>query len=212
MNNPALKDIGQVQRLLGAGALAASHLWTRPVHDIHPTDITTFMWRMKAAGRRDEAESAVEVAMREIMQAVSRNELGTPRMLSYSRPQREIMTVGELRRGLEHVGQPKAAAILFALEMELDATGVAMLTWRKARALELTELAATASKACPRHFRCEYVFWSDDTGRPLPLFGLDHDVFEAFGLVWGELAAGYANLVWIDGDADAAALMTYLAR
>jgi hypothetical protein len=119
------------------------------------------------------------------------------------------MTAGQLKRGFEKMPRPYPAAILFSLEMSMNAEEVVMLTRLDAGALrklgKLTEFAAHILDSQPIHIASKYVFWHEVNSTPMPLFGLDAMVFEAFGLLWGELGAACGRLIWIDEDAEAAA-------
>jgi len=136
-------------------------------------------------------------------------------MVDYNPPERVYLTAGELRNGLRYAKQPKAAAILFALETHLTPAEVEGLTWtqvaRMKRQQQLTELAEKCLLACPQQIRFKYAFWQqNDIGGLEPIFGIDHAVFDAFGMIWAELENGYANLIRIDGPADRKSVETYL--
>jgi len=213
---PALKDIGKISTILGVSPLSQSPLWSRPADKISTASIYAFVARMSEAGQRDQAESAIDLAMREVQAAVARNEFASPPMLTYRSPSRVYLTAGELRNGLRHAQQPKAAAILFALETGMDASEVASVTWTMVSRMERTKaLSALAKKcilACPQQLRFPYVFWQNEGGRLARLTGLDFTIFEAFGMVWAELENGYANLIRIDEEADRKSIETYLSR
>ena len=207
---PALKDVGNITQYLGTSPLASSSLWNSPVHAIEPIHLLAFVYRCNEQGFRDLAESSINIAQREIAAAVKRNEFGTPAILSYKPSIVAHLTVGELKAGLERLGQPHASAVLFALETSLDALDVARLTHTRMRRMMLSDLAKHCMNVCPRQITLQYVFWiTDDIGRTLPLFGLDAAVFDAFGMVWAELEQGYANLIMIDGDADRKSIECY---
>lgn len=120
------------------------------------------------------------------------------------------MTAGQLRRGLEKMPRPCPAAILFGLDMSLTADQVITLKWKDALKLHLTEYAAVILNSQPRHIMCDYVFWKELRGKPMPLFGLDGMVFENFGLIWSELTAATKNVIWIDEVAEAEAFLKEL--
>lgn len=202
---PTLKEIGNISQLCGASLLSASPIWNKEVDKIDFMQLHAFVRRLTDEGKRDQAETAVEIILAEVIKAVERGEIVTPKILLYERSTRIALMAGELRDGLLTLGQPHAAAILFGLEMGLDAIGVSSMTRHKLYKIDnnLTSLARNCTRACPRHFMSPYVFWLDRNEAAMPLFGLDHAVFEAFGLVWGELAEGYRNLIMIDSEADA---------
>lgn len=192
----ALKDIGRIGALLGASPLSKSAIWFQPVMEIQSAQLFAFVERFAELGQRDLAETSINIAQSEIQKAIARNELGVPPMLSYKHPLRTRLTVSELKDGLEYLGQTRAAAVMFALETGLDSVGVAMLTHKKLALMpELSEVAQEALKQCPRHIQTPYVFWEERGGKPMPVFGLDAAIFDAFGLVWAELAQGYENLI-----------------
>lgn len=195
----ALKDI--LAGKTGTSPLASSPMWTQQVGDIIPAQISAFVDRQAELGHRDQAESAVEIALAAITRAVGNNELPCPKMLSYYRPNRIVLTSTEIKDGLLMLEQPRAAAVLFALETGMDGVEVSRLTHRLLAEFRKGHSISPIAQEClneapPRHVALQYVFWRDsDAGMPLPLFGLDADVFNAFGLVWAELAQGYNNLV-----------------
>jgi hypothetical protein len=213
MTSPALKDIGRISSLLGVSPLSRSAIWHQPVDTIEPAQLFAFIGRFDEIGQRDLAETAVSIAQSEVQKAIARNEIGISPMLSYSRPTRTYLTFGELKNGLSYVGQPRASAILFALETGLDSVGVSMLTHRRLALMQdLSDLAKNCLDACPRHLRTPYVFWEDRDNIPLPLFGLDAAIFDALGLVWAELAFGYEHLIMTDTEVDRGSLDRFLSR
>lgn len=214
----ALKNVGQMTALLGRSALSRSPLWEKPVGQIHLTQLHAFVARQATAGQKDTAETIVQICLNEVVKAVARDEIPVPAMMSYSAPKRSLMTAGELRDGLALMGREKGAAVLFALETELDATGVGYLTWTTAmrlyRAATLSPLAIACTRVCPRQLHLQYVFWTrfDGLDVPSPLLNLDQDVFDAFGLVWAELAESYDHLIMVDGPADLESVKALLSR
>lgn len=214
---PALKEIGNLANRTGVSCLTQSPLWHQDVATITLVQVFSFIAKMKLNNRLDEAETAVEIVMQEVHQAVARNEIDVPPMLSYERQDRIYLTAGELRRGLMFLGHKRAAAILFALETEMDLTDAARLTYRRLAEIkhdcELSEIANACLEQVPQHIRSPYVFWQERAdGTVTPLFGLDEAVFDAFGLVWAELMEGYENLIMIDEDADRASIECFVRR
>lgn len=210
----ALKDVGQISSLLGVSPLSRSSMWTQPVNTIQPAQFIAFIDRFNELGQRDMAETAIDLAQSEVQRAVTRGEFDAPAMLMYQRPLRTYLTAGDLKRGLEYCGEPHASAIVFALETGLDALGVAMLTHKRlALMTELSDIAKACLDECPQNLHSPYVFWADrGDSIVLPCFSLDHTVFEAFGLVWGELAFGYRHLIMTDSEADRESVECYLKR
>jgi len=214
---PALKDIGTLANRIGVSCLSQSPLWHQDISTIVPAQIYAFVTKMKMNGRLDEGESAIEIALREVHQAVARNEIAVPPMLSYYRPTRIYLTAGELKNGLIYLGGARATATLFALETGMDALDVTRLTHKRLagfrRVHPMSALAEECLRITPRHLSCPYVFWREtDDGMTLPLFGMDAAIFDAFGLVWAELAQGYADLILIDEDADRESIECWLNR
>jgi hypothetical protein len=125
-----------------------------------------------------------------------------------------VLTTGILKRGLIGMVRPRPAAILFGLEAGLEAEQVITLAWQKVKPSTLTPYAIHILDSQPRHIRCQYVFWQNynDGNKPLPLFGLNEEVFDAFGMVWGELAAAYEHIVFIDEDEELARFMPEIAK
>jgi hypothetical protein len=208
-----LKDVGRMSNLIGLGTLKTSALWSQPVDKILPLQIHAFIKRMELAGVKDQAETAVVLCMSELRRVVDTGQLVRPPMLDYSAPNDERMTSGELLQGLRFMGNPKASAVLFALETGMDAYAAGRLTWERAtkmfQAATLTPLAIACTRVCPRQLRLQYVWWQvNEGGVAQPLLNLDADVFDAFGLIWGELAQRYQRLIMIDGDSDIRHLAT----
>lgn len=196
---PVLKDI--LADKVGTSPLAGSPMWTQPVEQIKPAQIHAFVTRLARQGKRDEADTAVEIALTAITRAVGQNLLPVPDMLSYYRPERTYMTTTEFKNGLLALDTVQAAAVLFALETGMDAIQVARLTHRGLATFRKTNELSPVALVCldeapPRHLTLQYVFWQGaDAGMALPLFGLESEVFDAFGLVWGELVQGYQNMI-----------------
>lgn len=214
---PTLKEIGHLASRTGISPLAQSPLWHQDISTITLAQVCAFLAKMKLRDRRDEGESALEIALQEVQQAVARNEIAAPPLLSYRRANRVNLTIGELRQGLAYLDDMRATATLFALETGMNALDVTRLTrprltaWRRTH--QLSPLAAACLHRTPRHLSCPYVFWCEtDDGAPLPLFGMDATIFEAFGLVWAELEQGYARLIWIDTEADRRSIACWLHR
>lgn len=97
------------------------------------------------------------------------------------------------------MGVGKGAAVLFALETGMNAVDVGRLTWpvatRMFRSATLSDIAIGCTSMCLRQLHLQYVFWElNEDGVAAPVFSLDHDVYESFGLVWAELEAAYALL------------------
>ena len=195
--NLALKSIGRISELLGVSPLSQSPLWNKTVDKITPNQVTVFLSQCHIYGRRDEGETAIDIAQREVAAYIDKNQLERPAFLNYRTHYKLSLTLDELKKGLQYLPNERAHAVLFALETNLDATGVAMLTHSSLRKMKLTDLATLCAQCCPRQISMQYVFWQHDDSfnLPLPLFGLDADVFDAFGLVWGELALGYQNIM-----------------
>lgn len=195
---PALKEIAESN---GTSLLAASPMWEQPVDQIIPAQVLAFVARNAALGRRDAAESAVHIALSRVSQAVDAGTLPRPAILNYTRPENAGISLRELRDGLHRMGDLKSAMVTFALEVGMDATEVSYLTYARLKTLRLdgqafSELAEAAlSCAPPRQLALQYVFWEDaELGMPAPVVGLDADIFDAFGMVWAELAFEYNKL------------------
>lgn len=213
---PALQHVGNLANRAGVSPLKGSPMWHQAVETITAAQLYAFVTRLKEQGRRDEAETAIDIAQDEIQKAVARNELAVPQMLAYQNLQHQHLTAGELRDGLAFIGQPEASAILFALETgmsNLDVTSLtyqSLLTYRRRHTL--TPLAEDCVRSRPRHLLSEYVFWQDVGGRPSPIFGLDERIFSVFGMIWPELVWAYRHLIMVDGAADSHAFITLCAH
>jgi hypothetical protein len=195
----ALKNVGQMSNLSGINALTSSPLWEQPVDKIHPLQLHALVWRYAEKNQRDIAETAIQICLAEVNRVAVHNGEDAPLMLNYRSPYHYQMTKNDLRAGLVHLGVNKAAAVLFALESGMDGVEVASLTWNKVMRMfqtaTLTSAAIACIKICPRQLHMQYVFWCrNEDGEPRPIFGLDADVFDAFGLVWAELEHSFAKM------------------
>lgn len=197
----ALKDIEGIRPTLGNTPLSKSPIWTTPVDQIVPAQLTAYRTKMALAGQASEANAAIRFALRCVMTAAWQGKIGAVGMLRYSEPRDTTITAGMLKRGFATMQRPRPAAILFGLESGLEVEQVVSLTWDKAKRLTLTPYAARILNSQPVHVRYPYVFWSEPA-KPRPLFGLSQEVFEVFGLVWAELVAAYDQIVLVDEDAE----------
>ena len=93
-----------------------------------------------------------------------------------------------LYKGFDQLGMASKDAILFAFEMDMSPEQVVTLTWKKVQQHQLTPFAVELLTRQPRHITSGYVFWRPRNNKPEPLFGLELEVFEAFDMIWSELA------------------------
>jgi hypothetical protein len=199
----ALKDIGQIQEILADSPLSQSPLWNKPVDQIIPAQLYAFVTRLSMSDHGEEARASIEIALKELACAVGSGEIPPVDVLQYREPKRDYMTVGELCTGLNKMSIPRPTAVIFALEIGASIEDVVTLTWTKAirlsKAGRLSKLAFECLRSRPRYIRSNYVFWEyGQRNTALPLFGLTKEVFDIFGLVWGELAESYRNIILID--------------
>lgn len=203
-----LKDI--IAGAAGVSHLSRSPLWEQDVATITPAQMVAFVAKLKLDNSGDEAESALDIAVKLVEEAADRGQIPHPGMLAYKRPNFIVLTIGELRRGLAFVQPVQAYAIMFALETGLSSQEVASFTHRDLAVLRRERKLSDIAKAClarqPRNLASPYVFWRSlniagrATTSPVPIMDLDEAVFDAFGLVWAELEQGYANLIYADDD------------
>ena len=201
---PSLKHF--IAGTAGVSHLSQSPLWDQDVETITPAQLIAFVAKLKMVNRGDEAESAIDIAIKQVAEVVKRGEIPSPPMLGYSRPNFIVMTQTELRRGLAFMRPEQAYAVMFALETGLSSQEVARLKHIDLHDLRrerrLSEIANACLERMPRHIISPYVFWraARHNGRTVtastPIMDLDEAVFDAFGLVWGELEQGYANLIY----------------
>lgn len=185
----ALKDIPGVAPVLGGTQLAQSPLWNQPVDRIHPSQLMAFRTKLAMSGQKSQADAAIDYALRQVAQQV-----GNVSMLDYFEPNESFITTDALVRGFEQMQRPMPAAILFGLEMQMLPDEVVTLTWDKAKKLKLTSYARHILKSQPIHIVAKYVFWQQRDEKVMPLFGMEQEVFDAFGKVWGELQHAYNRM------------------
>lgn len=198
----ALKDIEGIRPTLGNTPLSKSPIWSMPVDQIVPAQLTAYRTKMALAGQASEANAALQFALHCVMVAARQGKVDLVKMLHYSEPREALITAGMLKRGFVTMQRPRPAAILFGLESGLEIEQVVALTWEKVKRLTLTPYAQRILDSQPIHIRSSYVFWSERDGKPQPLFGLSQEVFEVFGMVWGELVAAYSQIALVDEDVE----------
>lgn len=186
----ALKDIPGVAPVLGGTQLAQSPIWFQPVDRIHPTQLMAFRAKLALSGQKPQADAAIDYVLRQVAQAV-----GNVSMLDYFEPNESFITTDELVRGFKQMQRPMPAAILFGLEMHLRPDEVVTLTWNKVKKLKLTSYARHILKSQPIHIATKYVFWQQHDDKVMPLFGIEQEIFDSFGKVWGELQHAYNRMI-----------------
>lgn len=182
----ALKDIPGVAPVLGGTELAQSPIWEMRVDRIHPAQLTAFRAKLALCGKKAQADAAIDYVIRQVAKVDD-----AASMLWYVEPTEATVTVDDLLRGMKQLSRPMPAAIMFGLEMSMGADEIVCLTWRDAKKLKLTSYALRILRSQPVHISTDYVFWQEYDGRPMPLFGLEQEVFDTFGVVWGELRHSY---------------------
>lgn len=186
----ALKDIPGIAPVLGGTQLAQSPIWNTPVDRIHPAQLTAYRAKLALSGQKSQADAAIDYLLRQVA-----SEAGSVSMLDYFEPNESFITSDELVRGFEQMQRPMPAAILFGLEMQLRPEEIVTLTWHKAKKLKLTSYARHVLKSQPIHIATKYVFWQQRDDKVMPLFGLEQEVFDTFGKVWGELQHAYNRMI-----------------
>jgi hypothetical protein len=196
----ALCNVGSVAARLAGSRLATSTLWRQPIDKIEPMQLHAFIVRASLEGHESQAVNEIQAAQIEVHKAVESGQIVRPRLLDYERPTHKLLTVSELKNGLARMSRARAQAVLFGLETRQSIEAVVALKWTDLAGMPaLTQLAANTLKAQPRHLRTDYVFWEPAEGqKPMPVFGLERDVFDRFGCVWAELLTGYKHMLLID--------------
>lgn len=195
---PALKDIKSFKFNLANSRLANSPLWNQAVESIHPAQLHAFRAKLKLEGH-EGADSLFKKITDALIDAQRTGDIKGAPILRYSEPATHTITAQAVRMAFERMTRPMPAAILFGLETGLTPERLVTLTWPKAKLLVLSGKVKTYARqileAQPRHLNSEYVFWQQ-RGRssPQPLFGLEMDVFEEFGMVWSELQEAYRKM------------------
>ncbi|WP_297478448.1 hypothetical protein [Ferrovum sp.] len=105
------------------------------------------------------------------------------------------MTAAGLISEIQKMTQPRPAAIIFGLEMGWSLERVIFFTWGQAKDCQstLTPLARQILSRQLRHISLQYVFWFNSRGDCMPVYGLCWEIFEEFGLLWGELLLIYRS-------------------
>jgi len=115
-------------------------------------------------------------------------------------------TAGDFRTALEALSRPRSGAVFMAALCSYDLTVITSLTWRAAFELRnqgrLDDISWSIVQSQPRHMKSVYVFWEDDAD-PKPLFGLDRDVMDTFGMTWADLLHVFQTMSWVDRKAEA---------
>lgn len=195
----ALKDISGIEQVLGSSPIAQTPLWNMPIDKILPAQLIAFRKQMSMEGQQDQADAAIDYLLRQVSRNVTSREVAQIKMLEYTEPCDLTITSHAFVDGLEQFERPAPAAILFGLELGLRSDEVITLRWPDAlmmmRRGELTERCRQILAKQPRHIASDYVFWVEGETRPMPLFGLDQQVFDVYGLVWGQLQAAYRRMI-----------------
>lgn len=191
----ALKDIPGVAPVLGGTQLSQSPLWNQPVDRIHPSQLMAFRAKMALSNQKPQADAALDYLMRQVAQSLKEDEIDRVLMLDYTEPNDAVITSDELVRGFEQMQRPMPAAILLGLELQLRPEEIVTLTWNKAKKLKLTGYARHVLKSQPIHIATKYVFWQQRDDKVMPLFGMEQEVFDVFGKVWGEMQHAYNRMV-----------------
>lgn len=186
----ALKDIPGVAPVLGGTQLAQSPLWNTPVDRIHPAQLTAYRAKLALSGQKSQADAAIDYMLRQVA-----SEAGSVSMLDYFEPNESFITTDELVRGFEQMQRPMPAAILLGLELQLRPEEIVTLTWQKAKKLKLNARSRHILNSQPINIATKYVFWQQREDKVMPLFGLEQEVFDIFGKVWGELQHAYNRMI-----------------
>lgn len=196
---PALKEVGRLSSIVGVSPLQESPMWDQDIAALSPIQFQAFVKRLSMQGKKDIAESAIAIALTEIDRVVKRGEISKPAILSYRPVQTRYMTYSEFKTGLEQLDPNRRSAVVFALEMKMDIIDVAGFRWDDLQQMQvdgaLTDIAKECLRSSVRSISTPYVFWSNNGNKQSPLQGLEAELFDAFGLVWGELELIYKNIV-----------------
>lgn len=193
----AMKDVAVLSAALGASPLAKSPIWSTPLTKVHPAQFLAFRHKMKEQGLKDQADAAIDYAISRLGHMVDEGILPDLPLLDYSEPERSVMTGEELVSGLSMMTRPMSAIVLFAMETGMQPDQIVTLTRQAVRKMPLTPRAAEIVQAQPLSLTTKFVFWRDYSGRHMPAFGFDQELFDAFGQVWAELKPRLNNLVWL---------------
>ncbi len=126
----------------------------------------------------------------------------------------KVFTAGQLRRGLELLDRPAAAAIMFGLETGADIDDVVTLKWPdvKLSSRTMSKYGRHLVRLQPIRIGCQYVFWREGKTQPMPLFDLSQSTLDVFGMMWHELVAAYDEMVMVDEDAEFENLMSVVSK
>ena len=195
----ALKDVKGIGPALRNGHIARSFIWEMDVERIVPAQLLAFRERMSAMGLTETADIEIRNVLIHVGEAYADSSIKAP-LLSYIEPPTYDFSMMTLRRGLERLERPYRTAVMFGIETGLPAERVVGLTRQEARAMSLSPYATMILRRQPLHMRLKYVFWTLHDDKPIPLFGLAREVFDVFGMEWGELRRACFEIVPIDED------------
>lgn len=197
----ALKNINGVMPVLGNTSISKSAIWNSPVDQINPAQLIAFRARLALENNVAEADATIAYLLLRIKEVAP-----DAQVLRYAQPRKVAFMSSDICRGFVRMTPPAPAAIIFGIETNLTADQVTTLTWLKAKAMirsnKLSDQAILSLKSQPIHITSRYVFWRYVERKALPLFGLEQEVFDAFGMVWAELTVAYRGAVMIDYDAE----------
>jgi hypothetical protein len=214
--NLKLKDVGNMCSIKGITPIKSTKMWEQDVTTITPTQLFTFKARMKLDNQSDIGDTVIEAVLSELQRACAQGQIEFVEALRYSITKAPLLTLGELRKGLSQLSEPTQMAIMFGLEAKMSAEDVSFLTWARLNDMqqrdEVSELAQTIAFSRQRNLHSPYVFWHVENKKAYPVTGLEMEVFNAFDMVWGELAEAFRTLVMIDGERNALEFRALIAR
>lgn len=208
-----LGELPGVRNWLPNHPLSNDPLWGREAFSVTDLELQLFYARA-GTERRREAVDAIDALQAAVISAAFMGDLPmVPAALVTHEPPEEPYFMDEFVASLMKLSMPRRHACLVALELEKPPAWVVELHWKVAKNIPSTplvsELIAQASRT--RHLRLPYVFWEWAT--PLiaaPLLEFEWSITRAFDCTWPELAHKYRNMILVDRNADAAALLAQL--
>lgn len=183
-----LQNVGKLRYTDAAEHLSTSALWGKSVYEADKMQIHALYQRLSMVLGQREAESVIDDAVRACMEAYLLGDLETNAWMMYCCP---LVAEEQVAARMERFSIMERYTIAIAVSASLSLREAITLTWNVAGHLSKTwpDDARVLLKCVPRHIRCPNVFWAHNSlGEPKPLYHLEGEVLDAFGMPWVDVA------------------------